>query len=179
MIAGTAFGDKGPYIGAQAGVAFMRDSKISDPTGSGKVKLDTGFSTGLHLGYDFKAFRLEGELRYQESKVDKVSACAGGICVSDVPASGNFTVWSLLVNGYYGFLNESPVTPYLTAGIGVAKLDVDNLSVLKIRLGSADDVVFAYQVGAGIGLSLVEKTTLDVKYRYFATTDPDFKGIKA
>lgn len=36
--------------------------------------------------------------------------------------------------------------------------------------------MFAYQVGAGVGYALTPQVTLDVKYRYFATADPDFDG---
>ncbi len=42
-----------------------------------------------------------------------------------------------------------------------------------------DDTVFAYQVGAGVGYAVTEKVSFDVKYRYFATSDPEFDTTKA
>jgi len=45
-------------------------------------------------------------------------------------------------------------------------------------IGSEDDTVFAYQIGAGAGYAVNKNITIDLKYRYFATEDPDFEGIK-
>ena len=42
----------------------------------------------------------------------------------------------------------------------------------------ADDTVFAWQVGAGIGYALTPQLTFDLKYRYFATSDPEFDGTE-
>ncbi len=33
--------------------------------------------------------------------------------------------------------------------------------------------------GFGAGYAINEKVTLDMKYRYFGTSDPDFDGVKA
>jgi opacity protein-like surface antigen len=81
------------------------------------------------------------------------------------------------VNGYYDFTNSSQLTPYISAGIGVAQVEVNDLAVLGIPVGSEDDTVFAYQLGVGVGYSVTDAITLDMKYRYFATADPDFDGI--
>ena len=42
-----------------------------------------------------------------------------------------------------------------------------------------DDIVFAYQLGAGIGYGISENLTIQAGYRYFATADPDFSGTEA
>ena len=38
--------------------------------------------------------------------------------------------------------------------------------------------MFAWQVGAGIGYALTPQLTFDLKYRYFATSDPEFDGTE-
>jgi len=43
---------------------------------------------------------------------------------------------------------------------------------------SVDDTVFAYQVGTGVSFAVNEKVSLDLNYRYFATSDPNFEGIE-
>ena len=42
-----------------------------------------------------------------------------------------------------------------------------------------DDTVFAYQVGAGVAYSINKNMILDLKYRFFATEDPNLYGSKA
>ena len=75
-----------------------------------------------------------------------------------------------MVNGFYDVENKTPFTPYIGGGIGFANVDLD----------SEDDRVFAYQLGIGVGYAIDEVITLDLGYRYFATSDPEFLGgIKA
>lgn len=110
---------------------------------------DTGWTLGAALGYNFGNTRLEGEIAYQKADEDKAS-WAG--VTSD--ATGDVSALSFLVNGYYDFTNSSAFTPYLSAGLGFAKIKWagDGYSV--------DDTVFAYQVGAGVGYALSKKSPL-------------------
>jgi outer membrane autotransporter protein len=110
--------------------------------------------------------------------MDKMDVCSGGACGSG-DASGDVTSLSFLANVYYDFVNSTPFTPYLTAGAGVAWLDVNDLAVAGMRVGDSDDTVFAYQFGAGVGYAINKNLTVDLKYRYFATEDPKFDGIDA
>ncbi len=85
------------------------------------------------------------------------------------------TSTSFLVNGYYDFFTKSPITPYLSAGIGFANLKINDLD----DFGDSSDTVLAYQVGVGLGYAINREVTLDFKYRYFATADPNFDGMDA
>ncbi len=98
----------------------------------------------------------------------KVLGVEGGV-------SGDVSNLAFLFNGYFDIKNPSIVTPYLSGGIGVARVDLSKITVTGIgdyTTKSYDDTVFAYQVGAGVGIALTEKVTLDLKYRYFGTSDP-------
>ncbi len=75
-----------------------------------------------------------------------------------------------MANVYLDFVNSSPVTPFLTAGIGMAEVTLFDYY---------DDTVFAYQVGAGLTFAINPHMSIDLKYRYFATEDLDFEGIEA
>ena len=46
-------------------------------------------------------------------------------------------------------------------------------------VGTEDDTVFAYQIAAGGSLAVNDRLSIDVQYRYFATEDPNFDGLKA
>lgn len=171
ILPGVAFSAAGPYVSGNFGVGFLTDSTWSDSSGSLTVESDPGFALGVAAGYNFGMFRLEGEIGYQKNDLDKVSV--GPVSVS---ASGDVTNTYFLGNGYFDFINSSPFTPYVSTGIGFAKLKGNDFAVLGTRIGDSDDTVFAYQAGVGIGYAVNNNITIDLKYRYFRTADPNFNG---
>ncbi|MEN6487399.1 MAG: outer membrane beta-barrel protein [Smithella sp.] len=162
----------GPYITGNMGMSFLTDSDMSDPYGTVTLEFDPGFATSFAGGYNFGMFRVEGEIGYQINDIDKVSA--GGYSAN---ASGDVTALSLMANGYFDFVNKTPFTPYITAGIGMARLDVNDFAIRRVWIGDSDDTVFAYQFGAGIAYAINKNFSIDLRYRYFATSDPDFDGV--
>lgn len=168
----------GPYVSAQVGMGFLMDSDFSTSAGTGTVEFDPGFATGIAGGYNFGMFRVEGEIGYQINDIDNISACLGGSCGS-ASASGEVTALSFLANAYFDFANKTPFTPYITAGIGVARLDIDDFAILGYHYGDSDDTVFAYQVGAGVAYAINKNFSIDLKYRFFGTSDPNFDGVDA
>lgn len=153
----------GPYMSGNLGVAIPLDSDI-DGTDA-KITSDTGFGMLGAVGYDFGMFRLEGELGYQESDLDKIKGYGESFSLG-----GDVSVLSGLVNGYVDFHNDTKFTPYLTAGLGMANVDVSSNQYWS----SDDDTVFAYQFGAGCTYDITTALALDIRYRYFATDDPEF-----
>jgi len=173
LLSSVAFGAPGKYVSGNLGIGFLTDSDISDPSGTVTAEFDLGYALGVAAGYNFGTFRVEGELGYQKNDFDKVSlgALSGN-------ASGDVTSTSFLLNGYYDFVNSSPFTPYISAGIGFTKLEANDFAVLGTPVGDADDKVLAYQLGVGVGYAINEKVTIDLKYRYFAAYDPEFDGTE-
>lgn len=174
-----AYSAEGPYVSGNIGFAMLSDSDVTDSTIPGitiDMEYDTGLALGAALGYNFGNTRLEGEISYQKNDFEKASLF--GV---DVDLTGDVTSLSLLMNGYYDFVNNSAVTPYLSAGLGFAEVEVNDLNVPGSGLPNSndDDTVFAYQVGVGVGYAVNEKVTIDVKYRYFATSDPEFDTTEA
>ncbi|WP_049752343.1 outer membrane protein [Pelodictyon luteolum] len=69
------------------------------------------------------------------------------------------------------------VLPYVTLGIGYANVGV-NYSEPGYELDK-NNSAFAYQLGAGIGIPVSDNVTIDIGYRYFATTDIEIQpGIE-
>ena len=163
---------KGPYFGGQAGVVFLSDADISDPTGAtATAEFDTGWGLGLVGGYAYDMFRLEGELFYKTNGFDKITD------VGSVSADGDATALGLMLNAYYDIKTSTPFTPFIGAGLGVAKVSVKDLKVAGITVADDDDVVFAYQLIAGVGYSVSNAVTVDLAYKYFATADPSFEDV--
>jgi len=96
---------------------------------------------------------------------------------------GDITAFSLMANVWYDYqLGDGPVSLILGGGLGAAKLDFDysaRISVSSITTstrGTADDWVFAWQAGAGLGFDLGNGMMLSAQYRYFSTGDVDLGG---
>ncbi|MCG8640760.1 MAG: porin family protein [Desulfobacterales bacterium] len=164
----------GPYVGLKVGAVYLTDSDLTDPNLAGtvlEVESDTGFSVGAAVGYGFSNnFRLEGEISYQSNDVDKISFL--GLSTS---TTGDSTALTFLLNGYYDFKNNSPLTPFITGGLGYSKVELNDFNLPGSGLPNIneDDNVFAYQVGVGLAYEMTEKATFDIGYRYFATEDPE------
>ena len=140
------------YVSVQGGMAYLKNSDVSGVK-TGEVGFDDEYAFGVAVGKRFGKVRAEAELGYQENDVDK-------------PKSGDMKAYTFLVNGYYDFINKTKFTPYLTAGIGVAKVDA------KInKFAHVDDTGLAYQVGVGVAYAINSKLTVDLKYRYLAVSD--------
>jgi len=113
-------------------------------------------------------------LGYRKNGIDSFSVFGVSL-----PGSGDVTSTSVMANLYYDITPKALWSPFLGAGLGLARVEVDDAAVMGVVIGDDDDTVFAWQLMAGIGCKLTEETTLDLSYRYFATSDPDFSGVKA
>lgn len=173
------YSTEGLYVSGNIGFAMASDSDLTDSTVPG-VTVNTEFNTGLAfgaaLGYDFNRFRVEGEISYQTNDVDKIGAL--GVFFD---ATGDATALSFLINGYFDFVNSSAFTPYISAGLGYAQVEFNDLNISGAGFPgtSDDDTVFAYQIGIGVGYAVTEKVTIDVKYRYFGTEDSEYDTTEA
>ena len=180
MLPSISLGAKiGPYLSVQLGGAFLTDSEISEGGYDlGTMKFDSGFASSFAGGFNFGMFRIEGELGYQGNNVDtKYDDYYYDHYYDDdydhdhhYDDESDLTAYSLMGNFYLDFVNPSRVTPFLTAGIGMANVELFDYY---------DDTVFAYQVGAGLAFAINPHMSIDLKYRYFATEDLDFDGVKA
>jgi len=176
---GPVSGAEGFYASGNIGVVKVDDSDITDSTVPGitvDTEFDNGLAFGAALGYDFNRFRVEGEISYQQNDIDKIGS--QGVIYD---ATGDTTVLSFLINGYYDFINSSAFTPFVSAGLGVAQVEFNNFNISRFGFsGSNDeDTVFAYQIGMGVGYAVTEKVTIDIWYRYFGTEDSEYDTIEA
>ena len=163
FLAAPVYSAEGLYVSGYFGFAMASDSDLTDSTVPGvtvNTEFDTGPALGAALGYD----------------VDKIGAL--GVFFD---ATGDATAISFLINGYFDFVNSSAFTPYISAGLGYAQVEFNDLNISGSGFpGSSDeDTVFAYQIGIGLGYAVSEKVTIDVKYRYFGTEDSEYDTTKA
>ena len=164
-----ALADHGWYIKGSGGASLLDDATFSGGGQSRDVSFDTGLALAGTAGYDFEGFRIEAELGLRENEVNAVDG---------VNADGSLTTSSLLVNALYDFENSSRWTPYLGAGLGGADIFANEIT-LGSQVLDDDQIVFAYQLKAGIGYDLGKDMALSLDYSYFTADDPQFNGVNA
>ncbi len=163
----------GYYAAGSLGASRLTDSDYTLSDGgvydSGKFTFDRGIAVTGVFGKQMSHNRLEIELGRRDNKLDSTKI-DGGITL-DLGADVN--ALSVMVNGYHDFINtDSKFTPYIGAGLGMARLTVDSDD-----FGDDRDTVGAFQIMVGGGYDIGDQFSIDISYRYFATEDPQFGGI--
>lgn len=171
----------GPYVSGFLGVSVPNTTGVTgydyfaDRFINDRVEFDPGVNIGGTGGFDYGFFRLEGELSYKSSDMTTVTDKTGTYPPSS--ADGTLEALALMFNAFADLHNTSPVTPYVGGGIGFAALHLNDTFVpgdpVPIYVED-DDSVFAYQVGAGLEFALNRRLSLDLGYRYFATSKARF-----
>jgi opacity protein-like surface antigen len=170
-ISTLTYSANGPYVSGNLGLSMPRDADVKDSTmpATATFEDDEGIAFGAAVGYVLANTRIEGEYAYQKNDLDKIKI--PGVITTDV--EGDITSSSFLLNGYYDFRNASSFTPFLSAGIGVSKVELSAITVPGFGrvTSSIDDTVFAYQLSAGVAYAVNETVAVEVKYRYFVNSD--------
>ena len=168
------------YLGLHGGATMPDDSKATDAEGRYTIDYDFGFdgsiTAGYSLGDEYPKIgrgRVELELGYAENDLDQADYAEG-----KVSAGGSIKRTSVMLNTIGEHKIPGGVILYALLGVGAAKLELDNATVLDQPLADDDDTELAFQVGAGIGWEMNRHITYDMGYRYFLTTDPSFSTGK-
>ncbi len=179
------------YVSGLGGISWMQNMKLDQVYQDASVNysIDYDLGSGVNLlgaiGCDYGSYRFEGEVGYQRNNLKTGSESTNGIVDvtprGDSPASpydmkGDVSVLSLMANGYYDFDLGSKVELYATGGVGVAQVSfLDENDVANIDPGyTGHETTLAWQVGAGFAAPIADNVKLDLRYRYFATTDFTF-----
>lgn len=146
-----------PYVSASVGIAMREDSDVEEGGVSYYIPYNVGYAVTGAVGIESGRMRFEGEIGYQENGIEDADDL-------------NISMTTYMANGYLDLgMPMSPITPYVTAGIGMADVKAEGL-------GFSDDssTVLAGQVGIGAGFSIAPMVTLDAKYRYMIAADAEF-----
>lgn len=166
---GAIVADEGLYIEGRAGISLPTDSDLDTATTSQEVDLDNGYVGNIAVGHGYKnGIRTELELGLRKNDVESISGGGG--------ANGDVQSWSLMGNVLYDFNVSGSFTPYIGAGLGIAKLDVDGASPSTGVTINDDDTAFAWQGMAGVAYHVNDRIRLTLGYRYFSVPDADFNS---
>ncbi len=171
----------GPYVSGFAGVSIPQNTDVAssnfstNTSFSDRVEFDPSINIGGTAGFDFGDIRLEGELSYKHGEIATITDQNTGQRFHN--ADGNIGALAMMFNAFFDLHNQSPVTPYVGGGIGFAAMHLSDTFVSEFGppiYNEDDDTVFAYQGGAGLEIALNQRLSLDLGYRYFATSNAKF-----
>lgn len=171
----------GPYVSGFIGVSVPQNADVTSydyltaTSFDDRVEFNPGINIGGTAGYDYGTIRLEGELSYKHGEIATITDKVNALRLHN--ADGNIGALALMINAFFDLHNTSPVTPYLGGGIGFASMHLSDTFVAEFGppiYREDDDSVFAYQAGAGLEVALNRRLSLDLGYRYFATTKARF-----
>ena len=133
--------------------------------GQGVIKTDTGTSFGVAIGTRFSSnWRAEFELSYSSNDTESI-----GEPNTDLVGSWDATFG--MVNLWYDFATNWKIKPYAGGGVGVARVSLSGGNGAGTKLVDDTDTVLAGQIGFGGRISIGERSTIDIGYRYKMTDD--------
>ena len=174
-IAGAAVArDKAWYIGVEGGAMIVEDMNYKlRGTNTTALRTDsvTGFDVDGIIGYDFGMFRLEAEVGYKRSEVDKIRVGvpfgATPVGSYDATVAGRTSALSFMINGLLDFGQDDGISGYVGGGVGVARIKAMNYNVFPRTIMEDSDTGFAYQAIAGVRFPVTTNVDLGLKYRFF------------
>lgn len=159
------------YLSGSLGLTIVKDESENDPTIPASLKYDHDNALNINaaLGKHFtQNIRGEVELGYRSMDTD----IDGTVLALPVTGSADTDIWTLMVNGYYDFDTGTKFRPYVGAGIGVARYDID-MTIAGVS-DDEDDTVFAYQIGTGVTYNVAEQWDVQAGYRFLSAPKPEY-----
>lgn len=146
-------GCDGVYLAARGGVAKQ---KVDAVVRGGDKLNDDGLMFSGALGYRYGYLRTELEYVWRDT-LDKKSSLG---------ASYEFETSSYMWNVYWDLSPYTWFTPYLSAGMGISKLEYNHITV-GLGTKTFEHKKFTWQLGGGISAQVTNRFNVDVGYRYF------------
>ncbi len=164
----------GLYLAPKFLMSFQNSGNMSRSSALAGSGLDNysqfTLGGGLAGGYDFwvqNSVPLRAELEFSMRGNSETSWDTGGSRFSS--AKGTWNNSTLFANFFWDFHNDTALTPYLGAGLGLAF----NYTGYDFKLQNGDTVSmddrftnFAWNVGAGASFSVTDNLAIDASYRF-------------
>lgn len=188
----SAVGDN--YLNIQAGFVKDQITEFDDTQNDGPLDAighfgsKTGFSfTGAVGRRIYEQVRIEGEYGYNRQGIDEFFVREGIVLPAgpifpnvSTPATGSFTLQTLMGNLLVDFGSGNTVSPYLGGGLGYLRGKFNHIDIGP-DLNRIDDSAGAFggQIIAGMAFKVNRKLALDVNYRYLGNlTKFDFPNVQ-
>ncbi len=163
----------GFYVGGFLGLTSTEDTTLNSVNGSPPpddydFEFKDGLSQYIFFGWDTGNIRGETEIGGRIVEIDSVA-----INGSSVAGQGEIAALSIMWNLIFDIPVTEKIEAYVGGGIGAGFLwsDID-----VSGLTDSSDVVFAYQLMAGLSVEVAPRLYLLTGYRIHSFDDPNFDG---
>lgn len=164
------------YVGIQGGGSFVPELKGSDSEGSVNFSHDAGFDGSVTVGYDLGNDhpnigngRVELEFNTASNDISEAKFVEGNVAVG-----GSTDRKGIMLNTIGEYVLESGPIIFALAGLGWGEITLDNVTILGEPFVDDSSSQLAYQFGLGVAWRLSNHFLVDVSYRFYGTTDPEF-----
>jgi opacity protein-like surface antigen len=128
-----------------------------------QIELNPGMRLGVRGGYGLTDW-LSGEVEtgFTVNSIDSITG--------SIESNGTLANVPLLLNARLHLPDNNRISPYLGAGFGLSStiLTGNDIQIGGTRLeGSTADVVFAYQLFAGVDFAINDQMSVGLEYRFF------------
>lgn len=160
-----------PYVGlSQLGDQSPDITDADDIVDGGlDIAIDSGFTAGLGVRYDYADSRWTSEFGWEYRSNDAQTTTADGSVLPD----GNYASNVFYVNGRYALTDGNRWTPWVGSGLTwIQEVDLDSEDAEGER-SFADGGSVGFQVMAGADVDLNERIYLTGELRYASQTGLD------
>ncbi len=188
----TTLPASGFYIGTRNAFGVADDTNFNVAGGGVRVsnQYEFGFANGLVAGYNFGpvlgGIGLRGELEIGRSQFSIDTHTVNGTKIVGTDSFGELRGFTGFANAFLDFnlgrltgaaadsyLNR--ITPFVGGGVGYSQVELRKMGISTTGVLMKDsDAQFAYNLSAGVGIELFERTTLEFGYRYMAVPELQF-----
>ncbi|EAM2804279.1 adhesin/invasin protein PagN [Salmonella enterica] len=184
----TASAKEGGYITGKVGASVVNLYGINstliddgdDVVVNGQPKLPDRtkgvFGGGVAIGYDFNdQFQLPVRLELDTTFRGETDAKGGQDFTAfddtvHMNVKNQVRMSTYMVNGYYDFHNSTAFTPYISAGIGLARVKLKNNTMSEDfdinETLAASKNNFAWGAGIGAKYAVTDNIAIDASYKY-------------
>ena len=163
--------DSENYITLGLGITATDDTSFEVAPGTIDTEFEDDWNYGAAYGWKREGYRYEIELLVGEDDVSSHTLNGGAPLGGP---TGGINMAAAMFNGYYDFTTSTAFSPYVGGGLGLAMIEAESFGVAAIPDVLDDDgTVIAYQLMAGVGYDISDRTTIFAEYRYFGTESVD------
>lgn len=173
----------GFYARADVGLSMPRDldgNWLEPATGGLGGDLKNGAAFGLGVGYRFD-FGLRADAVVSHRPNFKLQSNVGDRFGNSGTAESKVSALTAMVNVYYDLPLGGPFTPFVGAGVGIARNHIDSVTY-RLNGGFLDieesrtRSTLAWALMAGGAYALTDRLSLEVSYRYLDAGDVKTSG---
>src|SRR5882757_8106001 len=155
------------YIGGEGGWTGLEGTRTSIAGFPIKQSFNSGWNAGARAGYQWGAWRFEGEYSHREN--------GGNLTGPGARFNGTIDTNSFMANGIYDIALGWPITPHIGFGIGMVELDGSLNTPNFGTFSKSSDTLFAYQAIAGLRYMFTPNLAFDLDYRYRGSSDATWR----